>query len=479
MTNNISITASTTEQFKEEYNISFSGTNCTATGAGITSQDIFNITATNTDSLQFTIVPIGGYELTNNINFKINNVTADPSDYSYLPDGSTGNYILKFNPKGETVIGIEAEPKKTKYDITFDSNGGSAVQAISVIEGEITNPPTDPTRSDYAFDGWYYDDDTFEYKFDFATTAIYENVELHAKWVSTDIVLTFDAGAHGLCESNFERKYELGITKGKKWKDIANRIYGGYINNLEFLCWTLDGVNPISDDYVFNESTTLQARYAGVSQEYLTLTPRSNATLTINPPGDGTRTFSYQRTGDTGWTPFTSGTDVDLEYGQQIYIKGSDDEAIGQAMFGSSSYFSVSGLCGSLFQEPTLLPNSAYSNLFQDFNVICAHNLLLPKTTLSIRCYALMFSDTYTITAPKIPATSFQDASCLMTFQGCSNLKLTRHPTTDIESDIYTKFFEVPQHAAVEGCFECMFLGTGGPLEDDTPERGRSYYYYN
>ncbi len=486
MNDSVSITAETTEQFEEKCNISFSGTNCTATGEGITSQDIFNITATNTDELQFTIASANSYELTSNINFKINNVTADPTDYSYLPDtATTGNYILKFYPKGETVIGIEAKLKEIKYDITFDSNGGSAVKAVSVVKGETTNPPTDPTRSGYAFDGWYYDDDTFEYKFDFATTAIYESVELHAKWTVNNIItLTFDAGVHGLCEINFERKYELDIAKGTKWQNINNRVYGGYIDGLEFLCWTLDGYTPMSDDYEFSESATLQARYVSVSQEFLTLTPRSNATLTINPPGSGTRTFSYQRTGDTEPTLFTGSTNVDLNYGQQIYFKGFDNNNVmtSEGMFDSSDYFSVSGLCGSLFETPSSLPTSAFNALFRStsdhiFSLISAHNLLLPETTLLGNCYGYMFDGvTSLLFSPKLPATTLANQCYGNMFNNCTNLKVS-DSIPEETTYIYTKFFITPSEIPDFACLG-MFERTGGTYTSD-PVANSTYYYYN
>ena len=40
------------------------------------------------------------------------------------------------------------------YQITFDSNGGSAVEAINTNYGTTVTPPADPTKTGYKFDGW-------------------------------------------------------------------------------------------------------------------------------------------------------------------------------------------------------------------------------------------------------------------------------------------------------------------------------------
>ncbi|MBR1386560.1 MAG: InlB B-repeat-containing protein [Bacilli bacterium] len=72
------------------------------------------------------------------------------------------------------------------YTITFNSNGGSAIDAITVesgkevievIEGKI---PT-PTKEGMAFAGWYLES-TFENQFKFYST-LESDVELYAKWL--------------------------------------------------------------------------------------------------------------------------------------------------------------------------------------------------------------------------------------------------------------------------------------------------------
>lgn len=67
------------------------------------------------------------------------------------------------------------------FTVVFDSNGGSAVPAQSIISGGKVTEPTDPTKATYTFDGWYSDDLlTTAYDFD---TAVTDHMILYAKWV--------------------------------------------------------------------------------------------------------------------------------------------------------------------------------------------------------------------------------------------------------------------------------------------------------
>lgn len=43
------------------------------------------------------------------------------------------------------------------WTITFDSNGGSAVGAITITNGEVATKPSDPTKENYTFVSWYSD----------------------------------------------------------------------------------------------------------------------------------------------------------------------------------------------------------------------------------------------------------------------------------------------------------------------------------
>ncbi len=72
-------------------------------------------------------------------------------------------------------------PAPEKYTVTFESNGGSKVEAQEVSEGDkAVKPATDPAKDGYTFDGWYADKD-LKTAFDFSAV-IKADTTVYAKW---------------------------------------------------------------------------------------------------------------------------------------------------------------------------------------------------------------------------------------------------------------------------------------------------------
>ena len=72
--------------------------------------------------------------------------------------------------------------KLNMLSVSFDSNGGSAVESIKTLEGQQIVAPIEPEKEGYIFDGWY-SDSTLTTPFDFNSTNIDNNIKLYAKWV--------------------------------------------------------------------------------------------------------------------------------------------------------------------------------------------------------------------------------------------------------------------------------------------------------
>lgn len=66
------------------------------------------------------------------------------------------------------------------YIVSFEVNGGSAIEAVTTEDGVVTKP-ADPTRDGYIFKGWY-EDAEFTNPFDFDTEKVDANTTLYAKW---------------------------------------------------------------------------------------------------------------------------------------------------------------------------------------------------------------------------------------------------------------------------------------------------------
>ncbi len=74
------------------------------------------------------------------------------------------------------------DPQVESYTVTFESNGGSSVDA-QTVEYSSTATSITPTKTDYTFDGWYSDSGlTTAYDFSTEVTA---DITLYAKWTAT------------------------------------------------------------------------------------------------------------------------------------------------------------------------------------------------------------------------------------------------------------------------------------------------------
>lgn len=66
------------------------------------------------------------------------------------------------------------------YQITFDSNGGSEVASVTVRENDKITRPDDPTRQGYVFEGWYYNDELYDFE-----TRVKQDMVLQARWMQS------------------------------------------------------------------------------------------------------------------------------------------------------------------------------------------------------------------------------------------------------------------------------------------------------
>ena len=81
------------------------------------------------------------------------------------------NFKSKSSGSGESG---EGETTTSKWTVTFDSQGGSAVAAQQVEDGGKVLKPKNPTKDGYNFDGWFKDS--------YATTSFSFSIEIHANW---------------------------------------------------------------------------------------------------------------------------------------------------------------------------------------------------------------------------------------------------------------------------------------------------------
>ncbi len=64
--------------------------------------------------------------------------------------------------------------------VSFESNGGSVVSPVTVVNGRTIKQPADPVRNNYHFAGWY-SDEALSVSYSFSTPVI-SDIVLYAKW---------------------------------------------------------------------------------------------------------------------------------------------------------------------------------------------------------------------------------------------------------------------------------------------------------
>ncbi|MDY0075619.1 MAG: InlB B-repeat-containing protein, partial [Acholeplasmataceae bacterium] len=84
-----------------------------------------------------------------------------------------------------TVVLFAVACKKTTYNVTFESNGGSAVLPAVVEENKLLEEPDAPTKTGFTFDGWYKES-ALTNEWNFAKDLVTEDITLYAKWMATD-----------------------------------------------------------------------------------------------------------------------------------------------------------------------------------------------------------------------------------------------------------------------------------------------------
>ena len=109
-------------------------------------------------------------------NFSDESFSSSESDNDSVNDDSAN--------AGEERIS-ESQRNDELFTVKFESDGGSAVNAVTVKSGEKIPEPKSPVKAtlekQYAFKGWYYQDK----KWDFENDAVTENIVLTAKWELT------------------------------------------------------------------------------------------------------------------------------------------------------------------------------------------------------------------------------------------------------------------------------------------------------
>ena len=107
---------------------------------------------------------------------KIVTATKNGNQLAVTYDGTVTNYF-----------------EKVYYGVEYNSNNGSAVEAMSVLNGKTVNKPADPTKEGYIFLGWEYQNGNIIQPGDLVTSSITEKTVLNIKKSSLSELIFFAA----------------------------------------------------------------------------------------------------------------------------------------------------------------------------------------------------------------------------------------------------------------------------------------------
>ncbi len=66
---------------------------------------------------------------------------------------------------------------KKQYEVTFNSNGGTQIVSKKIQKNDKIEKPEDPTKEGYLFEGWYYNNELYDFDM-----PIMNNITLEARW---------------------------------------------------------------------------------------------------------------------------------------------------------------------------------------------------------------------------------------------------------------------------------------------------------
>ena len=210
---------------------------------------------------------------------KVSKPETDPTKtgYTFKFWSADGETEYDFSTELTANITLKAIYKANSYTITFDTDGGSKIDAITQDYGTAVTKPADPTKTGYTFVEW--DKDIPE-------TMPAEDMTIKAKWKINQYTITFVTGG-GTAIAPITQDYGTAITKP------ANPTWTGYV----FTGWDkiIPATMPAYD-------MTITAQWRSTAPIYVPtniVTPTNTTTTTTTTTTDTTPDITkYTITGE-------------------------------------------------------------------------------------------------------------------------------------------------------------------------------------
>ncbi|GHU94140.1 hypothetical protein FACS1894156_1980 [Bacteroidia bacterium] len=188
-----------------------------------------------------------------------------------------------------------------RYTVTFNSQSGSSVSPqTNLLSGAKLTQPTNPTRSNYTFAGWYKESG-YSNIWNFVTDTIAaSNITLYAKWVSTSVpfyTITFNVNGGSTVASQIVAQGEKVIQPAHPTKS-GSAFVGWYSDAALTTAWNF------ASDIITANVTTLYAKWTtavNAATPAITTQPQGSTasvngsvTLSVTATKSDNGTLSYQ-----------------------------------------------------------------------------------------------------------------------------------------------------------------------------------------
>ena len=194
---------------------------------------------------------------------------------------------------------IYAKWQLLKYKVTFNTDGGTSIDEVTVNHGEKITKPADPKKENLIFDGWYTDEDKTS-KFDF-NDEIKSDTTLYAKWLTKSKLLkTVSIDSLGdVFFVNYKKEGDNYIITAKEGFELYE-VHLGIEDHKDHSLHTCL-YSGTSNTYIFNEQQILADNK--IPQRYR----RGNGVYRLLVGGGD----EADESNDVEWTGFTLQTNVD------------------------------------------------------------------------------------------------------------------------------------------------------------------------
>ena len=188
----------------------------------------------------------------------------------WYTDSALKNKIEKITSQMNSNITLYAGWEAIEYQITFNSNGGSAVSPIKDIYKAKIEEPEPPTKAGYKFTGWYSDSALTElYTFNQMPN---ENITLYAGWTANANVITYKLNG-GTNNKNNPSTFKTG-----EEKTLLAPTKTGYT----FKGWYTDSALKNKIEKITSQMNKNITLYAGWDINKYQITFNSNGGSTVN-----------------------------------------------------------------------------------------------------------------------------------------------------------------------------------------------------